>query len=120
VTIVFVNACEVVADWAVIGVSTNGGGAPELRAFIAPPVGWWSSPAMWPGAHVCIAGHRGHVPRYSERTLIPVSDATTAFSTPGLGAALATTGIPQWRPSIALAIVLQLMDALWDLSLRAS
>lgn len=132
VIIVFVIACAVVADRAVIGVSTGGRGALGLLTFVAPAVamaviarygtartlGFVRSPvfvlAVAPYLVLTfvlpVLGIMFH--GYPERTLIAVNEATTAFSFLVLGAAVATTGLLQWRPWIALAIVLQLLYAL--------
>jgi hypothetical protein len=157
--IAFVIASAVVADRALIGVSTGGRGALALLTFVAPAVailvvarygatrtlGFLGSPvfvfAVAPYLVLTfvlpVIGIMFH--HYPVRTLIDVSDATTAFSFLVLGAALADTEVGQWRPWIALAIVIQVVYALgqvvylargpgwelfgpfhdWDLSLQA-
>ena len=122
--IAFLIACAVVADRAVIGLSTGGRGALELLTFVAPAVaivvvarygatrtlGFMKSPvfvlAVAPYLVLTfvlpVIGVMFH--RYPERTLIAVTDATTAFSFLVLGAALAGTRMRQWRPWIALKL----------------
>jgi len=159
IVIAFVIASAVVADRAVIGVSTGGRGALNLLTLVAPAaaivvvacygtartLGFLRSPvfvfAVAPYLVLTfvlpVIGIMFH--HYPERTLIDASEATTAFSFIVLGAALADTEIRQWRPWIALAIVIQVVYALgqvvylargpgwelfgpfhdWDLSLQA-
>lgn len=134
--ILFVIACAVVADRAVIGVSTGGRGVLGLLTFGAPVValvaiarygtartlGFLRSPvfvlAVAPYLVLTlllpVLGVMFNA--YPERTLIELTEATTAFSFVVLGAALSRTELRRWRPWLLLALVLQLLYALGQMT----
>lgn len=129
--IVFVIACAVVGDRAVVGVATGGRGALPLLTLMAPAAALFAvarcgmartlafvrSPIFLVGV-VPYLGLTLILPflgvmfnRYPERTLISGTEATTAFSFLVLGAAASTASLRQWRPWLVLAIVIQLVYA---------
>ena len=129
--VVFVIACAVIADRAVVGVSTGGRGALSLLIFAAPAIAvgavarygtsrtlsFLRSPVFLVGvvpylALTLLLPFLGVMfNRYPERTLISVTEASTAFSFLVLGAAASTAPMRRWRPWLVLAIVIQLAYA---------
>ena len=129
--IVFVFACALVADRAVLAIATGGRGALPLMTFMAPTAALWAVARHGTGQTLAFARSPvfliGVLPylglafvlpflgvmfnRYPERTLISITEATTAFSFLVLGAAASTAPLRHWRPWITIAIVLQLTYA---------
>ena len=129
--ILFVFAWVLADDRAVLTFATGGRGALPLLTFVAPAAAVYAVARH--GTAQTLAFVRspvfvvGVVPylaftfalpflgvmftRYSERTLISIAGATTAFSFMVLGAATSTASLRQWRPWVAVAIVLQLAYA---------
>ena len=127
----FLFACAIVADRAQIGVATGGRGALPLLVVVAPlaalatvlrygrkrSLGFVASlgflagvlpylalTALLPILGVTFNG-------YPERTLLSVTDATTALSFMVMGAAVSDTEDRGWWPWLVLAMVLQLAYA---------
>jgi hypothetical protein len=129
--IVAVIACAVLADRAVVAIASGGRGALPLLAVVAPlaaalivarsgrerRLGFLSHPAfvfgvlpylaltaLFPVLGVILNG-------YPERTLLSITEATTALSFLVIGAALATSDERSWSPWLLVAIALQLAYA---------
>jgi len=136
VIVVFVVACAVIADRAVVGVSTGGRGALSLLIFVAPAMALGAIAHYGTARTLSFLRSRvfliGVAPylaltlvlpflgvmfnRYPERTLISITEATTALSFLVLGAAASTAPLRQWRPWLVLAIVVQLVYAAGQLA----
>ncbi len=129
--IAFVVAGAVIADRAVVAVSTGGRGALGLVVIIAPAMALAAVARYGTARTLAFLRSRvfliGVVPylaltlvlpflgvmfnRYPERTLISATEASTAFSFLVLGAAASTAPLRRWRPWIVLAILIQLVYA---------
>lgn len=129
--ILFVFVWVLADDRAVLTFATGGRGALPLLTFVAPAAAVYAiarhgtaqtlsfvrSPVFLIGvlpylAFTFILPFLGVMfTRYSERTLVSVAGATTAFSFMVLGAATSTAPLRQWRPWIAGALLLQLAYA---------
>ncbi len=132
VIVLVIMASAILADRAVIGLSTGGRGALGLLTFGAPAIalvaaarygtartlGFIRSPVFLLGVApylvltltLPILGVMFHA--YPERTLIALTEATTALSFMVLGAALSRTGLRAWRSWLLAAIVVQLLYGL--------
>ena len=129
--IVAVLACAVLADRAVVAIASGGRGALPLLAVVAPlaailmvarsrrerSLGFLSHPvfvfgvlpylaltALFPVLGVMLNG-------YPERTLLSITEATTALSFLVIGSALAASDERSWSPWLLIAIALQLVYA---------
>lgn len=127
----FTLACAVLADRAVVGVSTGGRGAFGLVLVVAPLVAaatiarhgtrqtlgflthpafvWAIAPFLVLTAVLPIFGVMFY--GFPERTLLAITEATSALSFLVIGAALSSSDDHAWSRWLLLAIVLQLLYA---------